>query len=234
MAEAENTAPVAETTDTSVATPTTNEEPAKAPESVTPFLDKMTDDQRKSIDTFFANNGGIEAFEKWKKDVSNPEKKNAVEATETPKTEPLEQKTVEQPIQEPKPVETPSGYVTAQEFMAQQYFNALASNKEYENIADAIRSGEVIKEMKEFNISALDANGNINDAMVRRFLDMKAKTVPAVPQENVNESVTPTVQYSDVKEVTNESDAMTILQQAGHPKHDEALKFMRESLFKKK
>ena len=237
MAE-EATAPVEQTAPASETISTTNE--TKAPEAELNVSQPeqntntitLTDEQAK----FFKANGGLEkVFPKIKDAISNP-RKDPVGATETAKTATEPAKTVEQPSGQTnaptEPIRTPEGYITPQEFYAQQYFNSLAGDEKYATIADQIRSGEVLKEMSAFNISALDSNGNINDAMVRRFLDMKAQTVPAKAPETATSSATPTVNYTSVEgDITDRDTAFKILGEAGNPQHDAAKAFLQKQIF---
>lgn len=233
MAEEANVAPAeAPKAPESVETPNTNIEQT-APETVTPFFDKMSDDDRRSIDTFLANNGGMEAFNKWKKSVSNPQPKEEEpkqpEQTAAPAQQP------EQPA--PQPVKIPEGYITQEEFAAQQYFNSLANNPEYANIADKINSGEVLKEMSKFGIKVSD-NGAFNDRQIRDFLNMYSKTVPTTPTGAEPTNI-PTVDFLQIENVNSKDEALTIMKQsmeaqakglAAHPKYEDAKKYLAEIL----
>ena len=220
-------------------TPTAPAEAPKAPESVenptntnepapseTPFLDKMDKKDLASIDKFLANNGGIEAFNKWKQDVSNP--KPAEKPAETPAPAPTQPA---EPAPAPQP-RTPEGAITQAEFMAQQYFKALAGEERYAPIAKQIANGDLLKEMASFNIQPLNQDGSINDTMVRRYLDLKAQTVPAQPTgTEPNASNAPTVNYVEVGDkIENLEQAQAVFMQAGHPKREEAKEFIRNAL----
>lgn len=220
--EAAGAAPVPQTE----ATPTnSNPEPAQAPD-----MHGFTSEQLADMQRFFQANGG---YDKVKSRISNP----------TPA-----------PIQEQKPVEpaqpaapaqpaykAPAGSITPQEFLAQQYFGALSHEEKYAAIAKEVESGAVLRDMAAFNIHPMNEDGSINDAMVRRFLDMKAATVAARQPASMPEAgAAPTVDYVPVEgDIRDMQQAMAVLQQdsalraagmAGHPSADAAEKFMRETL----
>lgn len=208
------------------ATPTnSNQEPAQAPD-----MHGFTSEQLADMQKFFQANGG---YDKVKSRISNP--------TPAPVQE---QKPVEpaQPAEPPKPAyRAPAGSITPQEFLAQQYFGALSHEEKYASIAKEVESGAVLRDMAAFNIHPMNEDGSINDAMVRRFLDMKAATVAARQPASMPEAgAAPTVDYVPVEgDIRDMQQAMAVLQQdsalraagmAGHPSADAAEKFMRETL----
>ena len=208
------------------ATPTnSNPEPAQAPD-----MHGFTSEQLADMQKFFQANGG---YDKVKSRISNP--------TPAPVQE---QKPVEptQPVEPPKPAyRAPAGSITPQEFLAQQYFGALSHEEKYAAIAKEVESGAVLRDMAAFNIHPMNEDGSINDAMVRRFLDMKAATVAARQPASMPEAgAAPTVDYVPVEgDIRDMQQAMAVLQQdsalraagmAGHPSADAAEKFMRETL----
>lgn len=208
------------------ATPTnSNPEPTQAPD-----MHGFTSEQLADMQKFFQANGG---YDKVKSRISNP--------TPAPVQE---QKPVEptQPIEPPKPAyKAPAGSITPQEFLAQQYFGALSHEEKYAAIAKEVESGAVLRDMAAFNIHPMNEDGSINDAMVRRFLDMKAATVAARQPASMPEAgAAPTVDYVPVEgDIRDMQQAMAVLQQdsalraagmAGHPSADAAEKFMRETL----
>jgi len=184
---------------------------------------------------FVEANGKFEsAFSKMKTDISNPqpaltpEIKNT-EPTSQPQAQPVEQ----QPV-----YKTPEGSITAQEFMAKQYFQSLASEEKYAPIAKGIANGDYLKEMAAFGINATNPDGSINDQKVRMYLDLKAQTVPAQPTSSEpNMSNAPTVEYVQVSgdKITNLQDAYRVLAQdiqlkrvgQSHPLIEEAEKFIK-------
>ena len=208
------------------ATPTnSNPEPVQAPD-----MHGFTSEQLADMQKFFQANGG---YDKVKSRISNP--------TPAPVQE---QKPVEpaQPAEPPKPAyRAPAGSITPQEFLAQQYFGALSHEEKYAAIAKEVESGAVLRDMAAFNIHPMNEDGSINDAMVRRFLDMKAATVAARQPASMPEAgAAPTVDYVPVEgDIRDMQQAMAVLQQdsalraagmAGHPSADAAEKFMRETL----
>lgn len=224
----EGTAPAVENNATeSVTTPTnTNEQTQPAP-SATPYMDKMSEADRVSIDKFLANNGGMEAFNKWKQSVSNP----------TPKEEVKEPAQPEQQIQKADaPVDnTPArqeGFISPNEIAALQYNNMLVNNEKYSALSDYIEKGEYLDEMRAFGIQVMDQYGNLNDGAIRRFLDLKAQTVAATAPTTPAATTTPTVDYSNVGEtITSNEDAMKVLSEVGHPMHDAAIEYMSKQIF---
>lgn len=197
----------------SEATPTTNTESAQAPETPqapqAPDMHGFTSEQLAEMRKFYDANGG---FEKVKSRISNPEK-----PAEPAPAQPAEtNEPTSQPQPQAQPVKTPEGAITAQEFLAQQYFQSLAKEEKYAPIAKGIQSGDYLKEMSAFGINALNADGSINDQKVRMYLDLKAQTVPATPTgTEPNASTAPTVEYYQIQgdKITQMDDAYKILQQ---------------------
>lgn len=206
----------------SVETPTnTNPEPAKAPE--VPDMHGFTSEQLADMKKFFDNNGG---FDGVKAKISNPTK--PAEPVQEPVKEPTSQLQA-QPVEAPK---TPEGAITAQEFLAKQYFKALAGEEKYAPIAKGIENGDYLKEMSAFGINALNQDGSINDQKVRMYLDLKAQTVPAKPTgTEPDASAAPTVNYVNVGEkIENIDQAYQVIMQPNHPKSKEAEEFIKNHL----
>lgn len=233
------------------AAPLTNSEPASAPAPVeapaAPALTPAqvaeylgtTPDMLEQYQKFTNGNGGFDkAFANMKKalntrqaDIQNqpalqsqPLAPPQMQGMENPPTAPLPQQPAPQPI---------AGGITQEEFAIQQYFTSLAGQDQYKNIADQMRSGEVLKEMAKFDIQPM-VNGVFNDQKVRNFLDLYSKSVPAAePAAPVTN--TPTVEYVQVPEtITTMEEAMKVLQQdqqmralgqPGHPRAKEANEF---------
>lgn len=197
----------------SVETPTTtnNNEPAPA-QTLAPAqatdMHGFTSEQLADMKKFFDNNGGFDAI---KSKISNPEKT----AGQTQDNKPVEENPTSH-TQEPQVPKTPAGAITAQEFLAQQYFQSLAKEEKYAPIAKGIQNGEYLKEMAAFGINVLNQDGSINNQKVRMYLDLKAQTVPASPTGvEPNANTAPTVDYYQVEgdKVTKMDDAYKILQQ---------------------
>lgn len=210
----------------SEATPT-NTEQAQAQ---TPDMHGFTSEQLAEMRKFYDANGG---FEKVKSKISNPEQKVSADVQSTqPVNEP-----VAQPQEQPKEptYKTPAGAITAQEFLAQQYFKALAGEEKYAPIAAGIQNGDYLKEMADFGINALNQDGSINDQKVRMYLDLKAQTVPAKQTETEpNASNAPTVDYITVGDkIDNIDQAYQVIMQPGHPKMKDAEEFIKNSFSKK-
>lgn len=219
MADAPTDAPAeAPKAPESEAPQTTNPEPAKAE---TPDMYGFTSEQLAEMKKFYDANGG---FEKVKSKISNPEK--PAELVEPQKTEPTSQ-----PQAQPEPqYKTPVGAITAQEFLAEQYFKALAGEEKYAPIAKGIANGDYLKEMAAFGINAMNQDGSINDQKVRMYLDLKAQTVPAKPTETEpNASAAPTVTYTEVGEngIANLDQAYKIIMEPGNPSAKAAEDFIK-------
>lgn len=220
--------------------PITNTNPtpeASAPAAPAPDMHGFTGEQLAEMSKFMEANGGYErAFKTFKDRISNP----------APEPQPVSQP--QQPVQQNMTFEeqmqrlqTPAGYVSQQELMAQQYYNSLANQEEYAPIADQIRSGEVFNEMRKFGIRPMDANGNINDVQAREFLSLLAKTVPAKPATSPEAAAAPTVDYVPVNDGKIESyqQAANIIAQssdlraqnlAEHPQLQAAKDYVRDYL----
>lgn len=233
MENAPNEAPAAAPAE-SVATPNTNETTG-AEQAQAPDMHGFTSDELANMRKFFDNNGG---FEGVKNKISNPAPK-----VEQPVAQPAPQAQPQQPQQphyEQPAYRAPAGSITAEEFLAKQYFDSLAHEEKYAAISKEIADGDVLKEMASFNIQPLNRDGSINDQMVRRYLDLKAQTVPAKQSGATPEaSAAPTVDYVPVGEKINDIDqAYAVIRQdaqlkasgmAGHPNVALAEEFIKNS-----
>lgn len=211
----------------SEAKPTNDNAPAQ------PDMHGFTSDELAEMRRFYDANGG---FAKVKSKLSNPDPK-----PETP-VEPTQEQPAQAPEQPQQPeYRAPEGSITAQEFLAKQYFEALAHEDKYAPISKEIASGELLKEMAAFNIQALNRDGSINDQMVRRYLDLKAQTVPAKQTgAEPGASNAPTVEYVQVGEQINSlEEAYAVIRQdtqlkrantAGHPSVAKAEEFIKTHL----
>ena len=227
------TAPTEAPAEASV-TPTTNtNEPAPAP--VQPTVDLgLSAEQMQKFKTFIDNNGGFDgAFSKLKSDISTPK------SVQTPEPEAQPAPTSQPQTPAEPQYKMPAGAITQQEFLAQQYFQALSREEKYAPIAKGIENGDYLKEMAAFGINALNQDGSINDRKVRMYLDLKAQTVPATSTSTEpNASAAPTVEYYQVEgdKITNMNQAYAILDQdmklrakgqAGHPLISQAEEFIK-------
>lgn len=199
----------------------TNPAPAQAPD-----MHGFTSEQLADMKKFFDNNGG---FDGVKAKISNPTKGAEVP---TQVTEPQKQEEPTSHTQGPAQMQapqTPQGAITAQEFLAQQYFKSLAGEDKYAPIAKGIENGDYLKEMAAFGINALNQDGSINDKRVRMYLDLKAQTVPAKPTESEpNASAAPTVTYTEVGDnITDINQAYQVLMEKGHPATGKAEEFIK-------
>lgn len=212
--------------------------PTEAPAPAAPQANIPTE-QIEAFNRFVSANGGFEtAFSKMKAAVSRPQQ------PAQPQAQPMQQmQQMQQPVQQLdqhyQPRQIPKGYVTQEEIAAKQYFDGIANEENYAGISGQIRSGEIFKEMSKFGIRPV-VNGMVNDKGVRDFLDLYAKTVPAVQTSEAVTS-TPTVEYVNVGEqVSSRDDALRILQQnrslngAGMHPQTEAAKAYLANYFKAK
>lgn len=230
MADAPNEAAAPAPAGETVATPTnTNTEPAKAPETNSVDLHGFTQEDLAGMRTFIDNNGG---WDKIKSRISNPEKPidRPVENSQTQPQKAEEPTSHTQGPAQTQAPQTPQGAITAQEFLAKQYFKSLAGEEKYAPIAKGIENGDYLKEMAAFGINALNQDGSINDQKVRMYLDLKAQTVPAKPTESEpNASAAPTVNYTDVGEngFTDINQAYKVLMEPGNPNMAKAEEFIK-------
>lgn len=212
----------------------TPEAPALTAEQVAEFLG-TSPETLKSYQDFVSNNGGWDkSLNAYKRIISNRQPAAQAQAQINQPT-PLNDGIAQQPPVSTQPATPPKveGGITPEEFMTQQYFNSLASQEQYKNIAEQMRSGEVLKEMAKFDIQPM-VNGQFNDAKVRNFLDLYSKSVPA-PEPSAPVTATPTVEYVQVGEtISNMNEAMAVLKQdqelrangqPGHPMAKQANEF---------
>lgn len=239
---ADETTPVAPTPaapapEASVATPEPTNPATEAPAPVAPEIGAEqvakylgTDVETfEKFNTFVKNNGQFDgAFKRMKDIISNPQAQ-PVTQPEAPQA-PFAQQMAQQPYQQPQAPQNAShdfraGSISMEEMAAMQYFDGLAADPKYANIADEIRSGAVLKGLKDFNINPLE-NGRINDGDVRKYLDLYAATKPAKPtsSEPAN-SMAMADDLSNIKEVTTMDEANRIelenirRRAAGQPDH---------------
>ena len=211
--------------------PQTTNEPAQA-QAQAPDMYGFTSEQLAEMKKFYDANGG---FEKVKSRISNPqqfEQQPQQQQTQQQNYGPQSQRqSTSQQSQQQEPYRPPQGSITPEEFLAQQYFQGLSRDPKYATISDQISSGDVLKEMASFNIKPLNQDGSINDVMVRRYLDLKAQTVPAKPTETEpNASNAPTVTYTSAGEkVSDINQAYKILMEPGNPDMAKAEEFIKNS-----
>ena len=205
---------------------------APAPATQTPVAN-IPADKIEAFNKFIDANGGYDkAFAKLKSDITSP----AQQQPQFKQPEAVRQVDVEaNGGRATGPFNIPKGFVTPQEVAAEQYFVSLSNKEEFAPIADEIRSGAVLKEMSKFGIRPVE-NGMFNDALIRNFLSLYAKTKPAIPTTETITS-TPTVEYVDVGEqITSRDDALKILAQnrslrggvAPHPQTEAAKAFLKD------
>lgn len=211
--------------------PQTTNEPAQA-QAQAPDMYGFTSEQLAEMKKFYDSNGG---FEKVKSRISNPQQFEQQPQQQQTQQQNYGSQTQQQPTsqqtQHQEPYRPPQGSITPEEFLAQQYFQGLSRDPKYATISDQISSGDVLKEMASFNIRPLNQDGSINDVMVRRYLDLKAQTVPAKPTETEpNASNAPTVTYTSAGEkISDINQAYKIIMEPGNPDMKKAEEFIKNS-----
>lgn len=209
----------------------TNPAPAQAPD-----MHGFTSEQLAEMKKFFDNNGG---FNGVKAKISNPDRGDSAKDSPSLETDKKEEPTSH--TQEESASQTqgqqqtqtaPQGAITAQEFLAKQYFKSLAGEEQYKSIADGIANGDYLKEMSAFGIRPLNPDGSINDDKVRMYLDLKAQTVPAKPSETEpNASPAPTATYTEVGDnITSIDQAYKVLMEPGNPGMAKAEEYIRNAM----
>lgn len=183
-------------------------------EQVAGFLgtDKATLEKfQKFVD---ANGQFDKAFDKMRQTISNPDKPAQPAAQPAqPAQQPAQQPT--QPIQPQVPAapEVPEGFVSPQALQVKGYFDKLAADPKYANIAEQISSGDILKEMAAFGMAPVDNNFNINVNQLTKFLDLKSASVPAKPA-TTEVTTTPTADYTPVEgEITSVDQAWQVLRE---------------------
>lgn len=203
----------------------------------------MSVEQLEAFNRFTSNNGGFDkVFDKMKQTITNPQKPEQAQVEQpTQSVQPAQSVEQTQPKQEYK---MPEGYVSQAELNTRRYFNDLAGSDEYKNIAGEIRDGSILKTLASFDVTINDDHGNINDAKIRNFLSLYAKTKPAIQPAEAEGSGAPTVNLVETGEngeVTSKEMAENIvrqnieLKQMGktHPSIDKALEFLKNNVYNK-
>lgn len=220
MSEEAPTTPVVEPSTPTTPAPETPAASASEPQAQAPATapaesanNYFNNDQLAEMQRFIESNGGFDvAFKKMKTAISRPQQPaQSVTSPEAPQSPSVTQ-TVQTPAQAPEAPQNGSpsvraGSISMEEMAAMQYFNNLANDPKYANIADKIKSGEVLKGLKDFNINPLE-NGRINDADVRKYLDLYSASQPAKPTtiEPANTAAMAD-DLSNIKEVTTMEEA---------------------------
>lgn len=217
-------APASEAPNTNINQGETNGNSGTTNQSNAPQVSQRAEipaDQVEAWNKFMEANGGFEkAFAKVKDTIANPPKK--MEGAQVTQTQPTPS------------VPQVKGGISTEEFMTQQYFESLSKREEFAPIADQIRNGEVLKEMKKFGIRPT-INGVFNNEQVTEFLSLYSKTVPAsAPSAPI--TTTPTAQYREVEgEISTQEQADMVMKQGkSHPQYQAAYDFTRKRLFGEK
>ena len=233
-----NEAPAAAQAAESVAMPNTTATSAPAPASApaAPDMHGFTSEQLAEMRKFYDNNGG---FEKVKARISNPtpvQPQPNLDATQALQNQQDQMKTPAQPA-----YQAPLGSITRDEFVAQEYAQALSRDPAFASISEEIANGAFLKDMAKLNIRLVNQDGSLNDGQVREYLRLKAATVAAKQTQVTPEaSAAPTVEYAPYDENNMDMQkAMAILQQdsalreqgqAGNPNVARAEEFLKKLL----
>lgn len=215
-------------------------QPADAPAPAAPTEQPsntitLTEEQK----TFLDNNGGWEKFfERGKTAISRPER---LVQPEQPAQPQYQQPQYQQPqYQAPQAPSVGEGYLTPKEMNLNRYLNDIASSEKYAPIREYMSKEDgkqFLEDLDAFNIEVMDDNGNVNDAGIRRFLDLKVQTVPA-QQTSVEPTNIPTADYYNVEEIKSRDEAFKIIQdsiahrgkgEAENPQYEAAMKFLKEN-----
>ena len=236
MENTPNEAPAAAPAAESVATPNITPTSAPAAAPAVPDMHGFTSEQLAEMRKFYDNNGG---FEKVKARISNPtsaQPQPNLDATQALQNQQEQMKTPAQPA-----YQAPLGSITRDEFVAQEYAQALSRDPAFASISEEIANGAFLKDMAKLNIRLVNQDGSLNDGQVREYLRLKAATVAAKQTQVTPEaSAAPTVDYAPYDENNMDMQkAMAILQQdsalrghgqAGHPHSQDAEAFLRKIL----
>lgn len=236
-----NTTPAAAVPATD-ATPNTNSNPAPAepaqspaePQSPATPQANVPADQVEAFNKFVEANGGFDkAFGKMKQTISNPQPQQP-EQPQAPAqpTQPTDTQLQSQaPLQQQKPAD---GYLTANDIAKLQYNKMLSEAYSELDTEGYITKGEFVKEATSMGIPVMDQAGNMNDAAIRKFLDLKKATIPPAPA-SAPITTTPTVTYTTVEgDITTQEQADKIMSEGmNNPQYQDALKFTRERIFGK-
>lgn len=179
----------------------------------------FTNEQLAEMQKFMENNGGFDkVWKQTKQSISSPQQPAQPVQPEPVKADPVPQ----QPAQPAQP-EPRAGSYSLEEVATMQYFDRLATEDKYKSIADEIRNGEVMKGLKEFNIRPV-SDGRINDADIRKYLDLYAATKPATPT-STEPTASSRPDYVKIDKITTRQQADQIqlqniqLRAAGLPEH---------------
>lgn len=205
-------------------TNSTSEAPAQTEASEAPQMPDLglSIEQAQQFKNMLENHGGADkVLEKMKAAITT----RKADAPAEPAPAPVVENTTPEPQpQAPvQPVQPAKGFVTPQEIMAGLYNEKIASTPEYAGIKDDILSGAYLKEMAGMGMTPVDAAGNLNDRVIRQYLDLKAKTVPA-PAPSTPMTNTPLKQYTEVEgDITSYEQALAIRKEgSGHPRYADA------------
>lgn len=220
--------------------PSTNDNTSAQP---APDMHGFTSDQLADMKKFLDNNGG---WEKIKSRISNPEPQAPAQPAQTQEQTPAQNPNpTPQQMQQPAQPKLPDGYLTPQAMAVSGFFRNLAQDDRFKAISKDVASGGFIKEMESLGMAPIDAQGNLNMKQIEGFLELKAKTVPAVSTSTEPvESSAPLVEYVKVNDgkISDINQAYSIITQdaqlkrqgkAGHPNVDLAEEFIKNTFTKK-
>lgn len=229
----------------SEATPNTNTEQTTSPAPAAPDMHGFTSDQLADMKKFFDSQGG---YEKVKSRISNPQNYSEPKVEQNVLNTPAPNDVPQQPAQAQEQTNNqyvpPKGAWSMRDLALKNYLESLSKKEQYAGISKELADGTIIDEMKGLGMHAFNADGSLNPDPFFKYLDLRAKTVPAAQTSTTPEaSAAPTVEYApyDEKNLTMQQ-AVAILQQdsalkaqgqGGHPNAQQAEEFMKKILNKK-
>lgn len=223
--------------DASVASTNTNSNTETPAPQISPKAE-IPADQVEAWNKFMENNGGFaEAFKKVKQAIANPQSvAPKPEQNQIQQSEPLNDNTTQtlQLMVQQQSVKPAEGYLSANDIAKLQYNKMLSEAYSELDKEGYITKGDFVKEAASMGIPVMDQAGNMNDAAIRKFLDLKKQTLPPAPTSSPV-TTTPTVTYTKVEgDQMNREQAEKIMGEGeGNPQYKQAVQFMREAIFGK-
>lgn len=202
---------------------------------------KITPEEMEEWDRFLLSNGGPKKVSPKVKDIiSNPQPKAEAQAqlvgNETVGPQPTSGPNIVTAGSHVPEIQKPAeGYLTTNDIAKLQYNKMLSEAYSELDKEGYITKGEFVKEAASMGIPVMDQAGNMNDAAIRKFLDLKKATIPPTPA-SAPITTTPTVDYVHTEgDITSQETADAIMKQGtSHPRYNEAMQFTRERIFGKK
>ena len=204
-------------------------------------LHGFTEEQLADMEKFYASQGG---YEKVKSRISNPQ--NYQQPQQQPQQQPYQpqgqyQQHVPQIVQA-EPAKLPDGYISQKEMNVARYFRDIAQEEKYSPLADDINSGAIIKDMAKLGLIPVDQDGNVNDAQIRQYMDLRAAAIPAPQPSTPVSGTAPTVDFTEIGEnITSMDQALQVMREsteakarglAPHPAYQKAEEYLKNNFGK--